>query len=147
MTQQFESSFSKVSFHLRKLPLKLLLCEENFDLPLLSVCGHLVSASLKNIPAKNEHQQSRCLLVVVRTCQHDINPLKSRMVHQTQILWVGMIKHLLNVSSPYIIIEITPCVEGDRSDCQPEASSTARSRRQWWLSRVDNLICHAQHRA
>ena len=27
------------------------------------------------------------------------------------------------------IIKIMPCVEGDRSDCQPEASSTARSRR------------------
>ena len=27
------------------------------------------------------------------------------------------------------IIKIMPCVEGDRSDCQPEASSIARSRR------------------
>ena len=27
------------------------------------------------------------------------------------------------------IIKIIPCVEGDRSDCQPEASSVARSRR------------------
>ena len=26
-------------------------------------------------------------------------------------------------------IKIMPCVEGDRSDCQPEASSIARSRR------------------
>ena len=26
-------------------------------------------------------------------------------------------------------IKIMPCVEGDRSDCKPEASSTARSRR------------------
>ena len=46
-------------------------------------------------------------------------------------------------------IKIMPCVEGDRSDCQPEASSIARNRRlrQWWLSRGDNLICHPQHRA
>ena len=43
-------------------------------------------------------------------------------------------------------INIMPCVEGDRADCQPEPSSTARSRRQWWLSRVDNLICHPQHK-
>ena len=28
-----------------------------------------------------------------------------------------------------INIKIMPCVEGDRSDCQPEASSIARSRR------------------
>ena len=28
-----------------------------------------------------------------------------------------------------IVIKIIPCVEGDRSDCQPEASSIARSRR------------------
>ena len=27
------------------------------------------------------------------------------------------------------IIKIMPCVEGDRSDCQPEVSSIARSRR------------------
>ena len=27
------------------------------------------------------------------------------------------------------IIKIMPCVEGDRSDCQPEANSIARSRR------------------
>ena len=27
------------------------------------------------------------------------------------------------------IIKIMPCVEGDRSDCQPKASSIARSRR------------------
>ena len=27
------------------------------------------------------------------------------------------------------IIKIMPCVEGDRSDCQPEASSIAQSRR------------------
>ena len=26
-------------------------------------------------------------------------------------------------------IKIMPCVEGDRSDCQPEASSIARSRK------------------
>ena len=26
-------------------------------------------------------------------------------------------------------IKIMPCVEGDRSDCQPEASSIARSQR------------------
>ena len=29
----------------------------------------------------------------------------------------------------YYIIKIMPCVEGDRSDCQPEASSIAGSRR------------------
>ena len=29
----------------------------------------------------------------------------------------------------YNNIKIMPCVEGDRSDCQPEASSIARSRR------------------
>ena len=29
----------------------------------------------------------------------------------------------------YDNIKIMPCVEGDRSDCQPEASSIARSRR------------------
>ena len=28
------------------------------------------------------------------------------------------------------IIKIIPCVEGDRSDCEPEASSIARSRRE-----------------
>ena len=42
-----------------------------------------------------------------------------------------------------------PCVEGDISDCQPEASSIpeAKGLGEWWLSRVDNLICHRQHRA
>ena len=53
VTQQFEGSFSKVSLHLTKHPLKLLLFEENFDPHLFSVCGHLVSAFLKNNPAKN----------------------------------------------------------------------------------------------
>ena len=33
------------------------------------------------------------------------------------------------VTSVWDNIKIMPCVEGDRSDCQPEASSTARSRR------------------
>ena len=28
-----------------------------------------------------------------------------------------------------VVIKIMPCVEGDRSDCQPEESSIARSRR------------------
>ena len=44
-------------------------------------------------------------------------------------------------------MKIIPCVEGDRSDCQPEASSNARSLRlrEWWLSRVDKLIYHLQH--
>ena len=60
VTQQSEGSFSKVSLHLTKLPLKLLLCEENFDAHLFSVCVHLVSTSSKNNPAKNERQQSRC---------------------------------------------------------------------------------------
>ena len=31
--------------------------------------------------------------------------------------------------SGFDIIKIMPCVDGDRSDCQPEASSIARSRR------------------
>ena len=52
MTQLFEGSFSKVSLHLTKLPLKLLLCEENSDPHLFSVSGHLVSASSKNNPGK-----------------------------------------------------------------------------------------------
>ena len=37
-------------------------------------------------------------------------------------------KHLSR-KTLYDIIKIMPCVEGDRSDCQPKASSIARSRR------------------
>ena len=37
--------------------------------------------------------------------------------------------HLISVLAELCIIKIMPCVEGDRSDCQPEASSIARSRR------------------
>ena len=50
------------------------------------------------------------------------------------------------------IIKIVPCVEGDRSDCQPEVSSKlycpkpkAEGSGGW--SRVDSLICHPQQRA
>ena len=35
----------------------------------------------------------------------------------------------VNKSNLHDNIKIMPCVEGDRSDCQPEASSIARSRR------------------
>ena len=46
------------------------------------------------------------------------------------------------------IIKIMPCVEGDRSDCQPEANSTARRQklRAEVVLRVDNLIYHPQRR-
>ena len=36
---------------------------------------------------------------------------------------------LFATSKKHDNIKIMPCVEGDRSDCQPEASSIARSRR------------------
>ena len=46
------------------------------------------------------------------------------------------------------IIKIMPCVEGDRSDCQPEASFIARSRRlsNGWLFLLF-LICLVYFRA
>ena len=50
---------------------------------------------------------------------------KSRLMPRSSI-------HSLTIqktSHPCNNIKIMPCVEGDRSDCQPEASSVAQSRR------------------
>ena len=52
VTQQFAGSFSKVPLHLAKLPLKVLLCEENFRPLLFSVCGQSVSTSMLNNSTK-----------------------------------------------------------------------------------------------
>ena len=60
VTQQFAGSFSKVPLHLAKLPLKVLLCEENFRPLLFSVCGQSVSTSMLNNSTKFQGQQSRC---------------------------------------------------------------------------------------
>ena len=61
VTQQFAGSFSKVPLHLAKLPLKVLLCEENFRPLLFSVCGQSVSTSMLNISTKFQGQRSRCI--------------------------------------------------------------------------------------
>ena len=52
VTQQFAGSFSKVPLHLAKLPLKVLLCEENFRPLFFSVCGQSVSTSMLKTSTK-----------------------------------------------------------------------------------------------
>ena len=44
-----------------------------------------------------------------------------------------------------VIKTIMPCVEGERSDCQPSTTTSVRLRA-IELPRVDNLIYHPQHR-
>ena len=57
--QQFVGSFSKVPLPLAKLPLKFLLCEENFHRLLFSVCSESVSTSMLNKSTKFQCQQGR----------------------------------------------------------------------------------------
>ena len=45
------------------------------------------------------------------------------------------------------IIKIMSCVEGDRSGCQPEANSIARSQRAMMVVEVDSLMFHSQNGA
>ena len=62
----------------------------------------------------------------------NLDPSKFRFstITISVIFWTGGKNSLDYLEKKYgNIIKIMPCVEGDRSDCQPEASSTAQSRR------------------